>query len=163
IMCDIGTKPAIGFRLSCMLLTEPLDVPDVMPAHVADATGPLRVSFPSMFGSATTGSPVVAALGFDSAQMAIDVPVTSSVNITPTTPRGWPGFGTICPAMTIDAIGSTTIAATDRRLVHGVGFSNGCAEFGPKKPPPFVPACLIATRAATGPRQIVCASILAAT
>ena len=27
--------------------------------------------------------------------------------------------------------------------------------FGPKKPPPLVPACLIATSAATGPRQIV--------
>ena len=57
--------------------------------------------------------------------------------------------------MTIEAIGSMTIEAIDSRLLQGLGFSNGWAEFGPKKPPPFVPACLIATRAATGPRAIV--------
>ena len=33
--------------------------------------------------------------------------------------------------------------------------SNGCAEFTLKKPPPFVPSCLIAIWPATGPRAIV--------
>ena len=37
------------------------------------------------------------------------------------------------------------------RLVHGVGFSNGCAEFALKNPPPFVPSSLIASCDATGP------------
>ena len=32
-----------------------------------------------------------------------------------------------------------------------VGFSNGCAEFTPKNPPPFVPSCLIAIWLAAGP------------
>ena len=31
------------------------------------------------------------------------------------------------------------------------GFSKGCAELGPKKPPPLVPRCFMATKAATGP------------
>ena len=62
----------------------------------------------------------------------------------------------IRPAITIEDMGSTTIEAIDSRFVQGDGFSNGCAEFGPKNPPPLVPACLIATSAATGPRAMVC-------
>ena len=38
----------------------------------------------------------------------------------------------------------------------GVGFSYGCAEFGPKYPPPLVPSCLIDTTPAVTPRAIVC-------
>src|SRR3954447_26333178 len=68
-------------------------------------------------------------------------------------------FPSICPAITIEAIGSMTIAAIARRLLHGVGFSYGWVELGPKKPPPLVPDCLIATSAATGPRAIVWVSI----
>ena len=37
------------------------------------------------------------------------------------------------------------------RLVNPVGFSNGCAEFVLKKPPPLVPSSLIASCEATGP------------
>ena len=48
-------------------------------------------------------------------------------------------------------MGNTTIAAIEIRLVQAEGFSKGWAEFGPKKPPPLVPACLMATSAATGP------------
>ena len=36
--------------------------------------------------------------------------------------------------------------------------SNGCAELTLKKPPPFVPSCLIAIWEATGPRASVCAN-----
>jgi hypothetical protein len=39
-------------------------------------------------------------------------------------------------------------------LVSGVGFSNGCAAFMLKKPPPLVPMCLIDSRLATGPVMI---------
>ena len=35
------------------------------------------------------------------------------------------------------------------------GFSNGTAEFESKKPPPFVPSCLIAIWEAAGPRVMV--------
>ena len=64
-------------------------------------------------------------------------------------------FLSMCPAITIEAIGSTTIEAIASRLLQGLGFSNGWVVFGPKNPPPLVPACLIATSAATGPRAIV--------
>ena len=40
---------------------------------------------------------------------------------------------------------------TANALVHGVGFSNGCAELALKKPPPLVPSCLMASCEATGP------------
>src|SRR3954452_1436524 len=58
--------------------------------------------------------------------------------------------------MTSEAIGSATISQIEIRLLQGDGFSKGWAELGPKYPPPLVPACLIASRAATGPRAIVC-------
>ena len=41
-------------------------------------------------------------------------------------------------------------------FVKPFGFSNGCAEFVLKKPPPLVPSCLIASWLATGPPGIVC-------
>ena len=41
---------------------------------------------------------------------------------------------------------------TSTMLLSGVGFSKGKEELGPKKPPPFVPRCLIATWLAAGPR-----------
>ncbi|MNY39020.1 hypothetical protein D3C86_1736830 [compost metagenome] len=44
------------------------------------------------------------------------------------------------------------IEAISNRLLHAVGFSNGCVEFTPKKPPPLVPNCLIAIWLAAGPR-----------
>ena len=62
----------------------------------------------------------------------------------------------IRPNMTRTAIGSRTMQTHSTKFVHEVGFSNGWAEFGPKKPPPLVPSCLIATTAATGPRAIPC-------
>ncbi len=42
------------------------------------------------------------------------------------------------------------------KLLKGVGFSNGCAEFALKKPPPLVPNCLIAICEAAGPIGKVC-------
>ncbi len=41
-----------------------------------------------------------------------------------------------------------------KRFVHGVGFSNGCAEFVLKMPPPLVPSSLMASCEATGPPGI---------
>ena len=42
------------------------------------------------------------------------------------------------------------------RFVSGVGFSNGCALFALKNPPPFVPHSLMISCEATGPCAIVC-------
>jgi hypothetical protein len=54
-----------------------------------------------------------------------------------------------------NARGMATGIARSRRIskkfVHGVGFSNGCAEFVLKNPPPFVPSSLMASCDATGP------------
>ena len=63
ISFDMATMPAIGLRLSCMLLTEPLEVAVVMAAQVAPETAPTRTSLPSMFGPWTTARSSVAALG----------------------------------------------------------------------------------------------------
>src|SRR3982074_3968991 len=46
-MCTSGTMPPAGVKLSCMQLTEPLDVPVVDAAHRPHALGPVRTSFPS--------------------------------------------------------------------------------------------------------------------
>ena len=102
-----------------MLLTEPLDVPVVMAAQVAEATGPFRTSLPSMFGAAATGSPAVAALGLVSAQTATTAPVTIRTSITPYRTAACRLFLSISPAMTIEAIGRTTIAATRQQVAPG--------------------------------------------
>ena len=43
------------------------------------------------------------------------------------------------------------IAHVSMKLVIAFGFSKGWAELALKKPPPFVPSCLIATWLAAGP------------
>ena len=84
IIIDIGTAPAIGLRLSCMLLTEPLEVAVVIAAQVARGHGAepdllaLHVRAP-----ARPASPSVAALGWTSARMATTAPATRSASITP--------------------------------------------------------------------------------
>ena len=50
------------------------------------------------------------------------------------------------------------IATISNAFDQKVGFSSGWVELGPKKPPPLVPSCLIATKAAAGPRAMVCAT-----
>src|SRR5438046_3184763 len=56
-----GVRPVTGLRLSCMALTEPLDVFVVNAAHVAPAEGPKRSSLPSRLPSdCSTGRPTTA-------------------------------------------------------------------------------------------------------
>ena len=50
----------------------------------------------------------------------------------------------------------TRIAHVSMKLVIGLRFSNGWAELALKKPPPFVPSCLIAIWLATGPPGMDC-------
>src|ERR1700686_3776460 len=65
------------------------------------------------------------------------------------------GFS-IRPYIRTNENGNSIIATQDRKFVKSVGFSNGWAEFMPKKPPPLVPNCFIGTNAANGPTTIVC-------
>lgn len=62
----------------------------------------------------------------------------------------------ILPNIHTLAIGIRTIEIIASAFVQNVGFSSGCVLFGPKNPPPFVPSCLIARKAATGPRAMIC-------
>ncbi len=55
--------------------------------------------------------------------------------------------------------GSAGSPAPRRKFESGVGFSNGCAEFTLKNPPPLVPSCLIAICDAAGPQRRGAASV----
>lgn len=65
---------------------------------------------------------------------------------------GWLAITSPCSTPGSLKVGAIFARTFDQK----VGFSNGCVQLGPKNPPPFVPSCLIATNAATGPREIVC-------
>ena len=66
---------------------------------------------------------------------------------------------TIYPKVKHNATAITNIDVTWTTFDAKVGFSNGCAEFTPKNPPPFVPNCLIAIWLAAGPPGIIWVSI----
>ncbi len=53
------------------------------------------------------------------------------------------------------AAGMTRMASICRKLAIAVGFSNGCAPFTLKKPPPLVPSILMAAWLATAPSASV--------
>ncbi len=60
-----GDRPASGFRLSCMQLTEPHVAAVVIAANVAPADVPKRSSLPSRFPSDwSTGRPAIAGIDF---------------------------------------------------------------------------------------------------
>jgi len=59
-------------------------------------------------------------------------------------------FGHVLAWFTLVNIFSS-IVSISIRFVMGVGFSNGCALFALKKPPPLVPNSLIISCDATGP------------
>ena len=62
----------------------------------------------------------------------------------------------IRPKVKVSPAGIAKIRNIERKFVSGFGFSKGCAAFALKKPPPFVPSCLITSCEATGPSAIVC-------
>ena len=61
---------------------------------------------------------------------------------------------TMWPKVKARASGMMMIDQTSTKLLIAVAFSNGCAEFMSKNPPPLVPSCLIATWLAAGPPGI---------
>ena len=52
--------------------------------------------------------------------------------------------------------GIAKIRDMEKKLVSGFGFSKGWAALALKKPPPFVPNCLMTSCEATGPMAITC-------
>jgi hypothetical protein len=83
------------------------------------------------------------------------VPMNSN-SITENMTRAWRGRLSIRPYISTSAIGKSIMQNDSKKLVAALGFSNGCAEFMPKKPPPFVPIIFIGTKAAKGPITMVC-------
>ena len=63
---------------------------------------------------------------------------------------------TMRPNMKAKPNGNATMAYVSRKLLNGPLFSNGCAEFMLKNPPPLVPSCLIEIWLAAGPPGITC-------
>src|SRR5215471_20840852 len=78
-----------------------------------------------------------------SAQYAVVTPPKKSTNIAAHTAQPCFWLFTIRPSRYVSADGIMKIVNIDQKFVHGVGFSNGCAEFALKKPPPLVPSCLM--------------------
>ena len=84
--------PPSGVKLSCIELTEPLDVPVVDAAHRPEAAGPKRTSLPSMFPPAEVAvtawlppAVVIWGLPFPSKTIAIiDIP-NQTMNMTANT------------------------------------------------------------------------------
>ena len=70
----------------------------------------------------------------------------------------WRRSPTMIPYARGSANGMTSSRKISKRLVMAFGFSNGCAEFALKKPPPLVPSSLIASCDATRPPGIDCAA-----
>ena len=62
-------------------------------------------------------------------------------------------LASMVPKVTVSAEGIKSMDRMCSTLLKGVGFSNGCAAFTLKKPPPLVPMCLMLSKLATGPRM----------
>ena len=63
---------------------------------------------------------------------------------------------TILPKVRGSANGMTSSRKISNQLENGFGFSNGCAEFALKNPPPLLPSSLMTSCEATGPPTMVC-------
>ena len=116
---------------------------------------PKRSSLPSRLPTfCSIGRSAKACVGACSNQTAPVIFASRKTSITPKTTAAWRMRPTIRPNIHTQAIGIRMIETVARMFVQKVGFSNGCVQFGPKKPPPFVPSCLMVRNAATGPRAI---------
>ena len=60
------------------------------------------------------------------------------------------------PYVQVRPAGRAKIETICTKFVSGVGFSNGCALFALKKPPPLMPSILIASCEAVGPMASTC-------
>jgi len=143
--------PANGERLSCMAFTEPLEAAVVMVDHNTLLVMPSRASFPSING-------IFPKMPFVPYSEINDIvrPAARSMNIVRNTVQPCLVDLIIFPYVKVNAAGISRMASISKKLLKGVGFSNGCALLALKKPPPFVPSCLMAICEATGPAGITC-------
>ncbi len=153
IMLSIGTAPPSALNESCMPFTAPVDVRVPTPPNRAVAAMPNRCSLPSIAPPAASGAEPVACC---SRSARATTGATASVAIAART--AWPcrTLPTMRPKVRGSATGTASISTTWNADVHADGFSNGCAEFALKNPPPFVPSSLIASWEATGPPGTAC-------
>ena len=88
--------------------------------------------------------PVAASTGLPdaSAQYATLTPAKNSSAIAANSVQPWRWSLAMRPNVNVSAAGIAKISSIERRLLSGVGFSNGCAAFAFKNPPPFVPELL---------------------
>src|SRR5262249_6329596 len=91
-----------------------------------------------------------------SAQYATVTPATKRKAIAAQTAHPCARDPVIEPSVYVSPAEIAKIANIASTLLKGVGFSNGCALLALKKPPPFVPNCLMISCDATGPWAIVC-------
>ena len=125
IMLSIATPPPGAVNESCIELTAPVDVPVVDAPNSADAAAPNRTSLPSSAPPAAAGADPGPAI---SAQVSRATETPRSRAITASTAPPWRRSRTMRPKAHAIAKGITSIRKTAKRLVNGVGFSNGWAE-----------------------------------
>ena len=134
---------------SCIELTAPVEVSVVDVANSVEPTMPNRCSLPSIAPPASSGAvPAPCELERASARRARRRRA-SPWRRGSRSPGGCRRpCGRRCAAA---RTGSRASAGSRTGSSSAVGFSNGCAEFALKNPPPLVPSCLIASCEATGP------------
>ncbi len=115
----------MGVIESCIALTAPVEVPVVDAANSAEAVSPNRTSLPSI---AAPAAAVAVPPPASSAHVAVTTAPSHSSPITVTTASPWRVLPTIRPNIRGRLNGITSSRKISNRLIHAVGFSNGCAE-----------------------------------
>ena len=82
------------------------------------------------------------------------IPAKKSTAMAAKTAQPWRCDPVIRPSVEVSPAGIRKMESIWRKLLKGVGFSNGWALLAPKNPPPLVPSILIASWEATGPCAI---------
>ena len=108
-----------------MVFTEPVEVPVVDTANSAEAASPNRTSLPSIAAPANV---VAVPPPASSAHVAVATAPSHSTAITVTTATPCRVLATIRPNMRGRLNGMTSSRKISNRLIHALGFSNGCAE-----------------------------------
>ncbi len=140
---------------SCIEFTAPHDVSVVTVANSAEPAMPKRHSLPSMLPPATprwwtSGLPAA------SAQYAPAKPAKNRIAMAAKIAQPWRVSFTILPYVYVSRRRCAKISSSSTRLVSGVGFSFGEAEFALTNPPPLVPSSLMTSCDAIGPPVIDC-------
>ena len=144
-----------------MLFTAPVEVPVVAAANRPLPGAPILTSLPSRLPpdcvtDSDWSAPALVSSGlpFCSANIANAPNATRIVAITAISTRPWLLSRASRPNATTNENGISRSAQMARMLVMPFGLLKGCAELALKKPPPFVPSCLIASCEASGPPGI---------